>query len=76
MSPNRADCLLLWSTLRASIAADFVVVSKPPMWSCGDYTDVELMLHDLDVLMDVHIWPQLALAAYFFGAALWEDLMS
>ena len=46
------------------------------MWGCGDYTDVELMLHDLDVLVDVHIWPQLALAAYFFGAALWEDLMS
>ena len=76
MAPNSADYLHLWSILWASIVADFVVVSRTLMWSCGDYTDVELMLHDLDVLMDVHIWPQLALAAYFFGAALWEDLMS
>jgi hypothetical protein len=65
MAPISADCLLLWSTLWASIAADFVVVSRTLMWSCGDYTDVELMLHDIDVLMDVHIWPQLALAAHF-----------
>jgi len=76
MAPISADCLLLWSTLWTSIAADFVVVLRTLMWSCGDYTDVELMLHDLDVLMDVDIWPQLAPTAYFFGAALWEDLIS
>ena len=75
MAPISADCLLLWSTLWANIAADFVVVLRTLMWSCGDYTDVDLMLHDLDVLMDVHIWPQLAPTVYSFGAALWEDLM-
>ena len=38
----------LSDTLWTSIAADIDVVLKTRMWSCGDDTDVELMLYDSD----------------------------